>query len=604
MVVHGEAHMRLLLLAAAGFLTFGAGGSTPAQAQESSPSLALVVGVSDYDVDRDAREAQGFVVPSDLANAARDAALVGDALEAAGFEVTRLENPTRRAFLAAVAKFAQDLQRAGDDAIGVFYYAGHGAQGRPPLERDIDNYLIPVDADLVTEADLDGEAVGLRRISASFSAEQVGAVILILDACRNFALPQANRAVLNPRGLAEASAAPGMLIAYSARPGGVADDGPAGGNGPYATALAREIRDSRGSRIEDVLIAVRNEVLDETDGDQQPWENSSLINPVWIGGVATAAASQDQVVFAALEAECEYASFARNFPDSALARLARTRARGAAPCDDVSDAAAETSPAGPADAASAFRTAARGSSVDDRIFRDCADCPEMAAIPGGAFRMGSPPTEAGREDDEDDREGEGGAPRRMNIAQFAVSRTEITYAQYDACVDDGGCSRRPEDFWGRGVQPVTDVAWSEAQEYVAWLSAKAGARYRLLTEAEWEYAARAGTESAFPTGDALSADDANVGSDRTVEVGSYPANAFGLYDMQGNVFEWVEDCYRPSYAGAPRDGSAIAAEVCSERIMRGGSWSYDASRARSANRGKSGHDHGHDYIGFRVARSP
>jgi formylglycine-generating enzyme required for sulfatase activity len=601
--------MRLVLAAAAfGFLACGP-LVLPAVAQSTdglaAGRVALVVGASNYDEDRAAREAQGFLAPPSLPNAARDAEVVGDALEAAGFEVQRLVDPSKRDFLAAVTDFAARLRDAGEGGVGVFYFAGHGAQGRPPLERDIENYLIPVDADLVTEADLESEALGLSRISAALSAGDGGAVILILDACRDFALPQADRGAFNVRGLAEAKAAPGMLVAYSTRPGGVADDGPSGGNGPYAAALAREVRDARADRIEDVLIAVRNEVLTATGGDQQPWENSSLTNPVWIGGSPVLSSSADQIVFAALNGECEYAVFVRDYPSSALAGLARTRARGATPCDESSNGVVG-GPSAPAHedlAAAAFAAAASGASVAERVFAECADCPAMMAIPSGSFRMGSPAGEAGREDDEDDRAGPGGEQPRVTIPAFAVGRYEVTFAEWDACAADGGCSLRPEDHWGRGSQPANHVAWEDAQEYVRWLSAKTGETYRLLTEAEWEYAARAETSGPFSFHGAMAADDANFNGERTVEVGSYPANAFGLHDMHGNVFEWVEDCYAASYADAPTDGSAVTAESCTERVMRGGSWNYDPSRHRSANRAKSGHDHGHDYIGFRVARS-
>jgi hypothetical protein len=245
--------------------------------------LALVIGVSDYDRDKAALAAAEFVTLSRLPNAVADAQIVADALSAQGFRVTRLMNPDKRAMLAALNQFAKALHDAGPAAEAIFYFAGHGAQGRPALERDIDNYLIPLGADLATEVDLDSEAVGLRRLSAMLQPGRDGAVVLILDACRNFALPTASRSGVVTRGLAEARAAPGTVIAYATSPGSVAVDGPPGRNGPYARELAAQLRAAAGKRLEDVFINVRNAVYTETSGMQLPWENGSLRRAVVIG---------------------------------------------------------------------------------------------------------------------------------------------------------------------------------------------------------------------------------------------------------------------------------------------------------------------------------
>lgn len=245
--------------------------------------VALVVGVSTYGNDHRTQEKEGFVVPSPLPNATRDAHLIGDALVAAGFQVERLDNPSKRELLFAVSRFSKRLNSAGGDSLGVFYFAGHGTQGRPPFERDVDNFLLPIGTNLQTETDLEAEAVGLSRVSAEISSAQAGATIIVLDACRDFALPQSNRSGFRNRGLAEARAMPGTLIAYSTAPGGVANDGPPNGNGPYAAALARQLQSARNVRLEDIFYAVREEVLAATKGSQQPWENSSLVRPVMIG---------------------------------------------------------------------------------------------------------------------------------------------------------------------------------------------------------------------------------------------------------------------------------------------------------------------------------
>jgi formylglycine-generating enzyme required for sulfatase activity len=233
-------------------------------------------------------------------------------------------------------------------------------------------------------------------------------------------------------------------------------------------------------------------------------------------------------------------------------------------------------------------------------FRDCPECPEMVVIPAGRFVMGSPANEKGRYANE-------GPQRDVTIrTPLAVGRFEITFAEWDACVAARGCSHRPNDRgWGRGLQPVMDVSWEDAQQYVLWLRERTGRPYRLLTEAEWEYAARAGTTSAFVTGNAITEAQANHGHavNRPRPTGSYAANRFGLHDMQGNVWEWVQDCLERTYANAPNDASEpVVTPGCAWRAMRGGSWSNAASFLRSATRYGISATSRRDDTGFRVAR--
>jgi formylglycine-generating enzyme required for sulfatase activity len=229
----------------------------------------------------------------------------------------------------------------------------------------------------------------------------------------------------------------------------------------------------------------------------------------------------------------------------------------------------------------------------------------MIVVPAGSFTMGSLAIEKGRNADE--------APQHsVAIAKpFAVSAAEVTFDEWDTCVAFGDCVAGITDArWGRGQRPVINVAWNEAQQYAAWLGKVTGKPYRLLTEAEYEYAARAGTQTAYPWGDDIgkgNADCASCGSQwgnsQTAPVRSFPANAFALYDMVGNVWEWVEDCHHSSYLGVPTDGSAWTAGTCGRRVVRGGSWSTDPPTLRSANRdGATADDRNHG-LGFRVART-
>ena len=233
-----------------------------------------------------------------------------------------------------------------------------------------------------------------------------------------------------------------------------------------------------------------------------------------------------------------------------------------------------------------------------KVFRDCPECPEMAVVPAGSFRMGSPGDEEGRYDDE-------GPVHGVTIpAPFAVGRYEVTFAEWDACVAAGGCGRyRPGDRgWGRGSRPVINVNWNDAKAYVKWLSAKTGKEYRLLSESEWEYAARAGSSTRYSWGDDVGSNRANCANcgdsyERTAPVGSFAANGFGLHDMHGNVWEWVEDCWNGSYRGAPKGGSAWLSGDCSGRVLRGGSWSNKPRYLRAADRLRNGTGYRNAYSG-------
>ena len=237
-------------------------------------------------------------------------------------------------------------------------------------------------------------------------------------------------------------------------------------------------------------------------------------------------------------------------------------------------------------------------------FKDCASCPHMMIVPAGEFTMGSPPAEQQAE-----------AQHRVTIAApFAVSKFEITFEDWNACVSDGGCdSARPNDEgWGRGRHPMIHMSFDLARTYVTWLSRKTGKTYRLLTEAEFEYAARAGTQTVYPWGDEIGKNNANCfdcGSQwsnrQTAPVGSFAANGFGLHDMVGNVFELVEDCYHPDYEGAPTDGSAWTTGCPEERrrVIRGGSWNRNSSVLRSAKRNMTNTVDRYGGSGFRVGRT-
>jgi len=294
-----------------------------------------------------------------------------------------------------------------------------------------------------------------------------------------------------------------------------------------------------------------------------------------------------------------------------------------------------------------------GSETRGRTFRDCADCPEMVSIPAGSFMMGAQAGEAGSDDFERPQ-------RKVNVRKFAAGKFDVTRGEWAAFAKAtnrataGGCAWAsaasdgdldPKASWQRldfeqdDHHPVVCVSWGDAQDYVRWLSKKAGHGYRLLTEAEWEYAARAGTSTPYPWGKNATHEQANYGADeccsglasgrdrwvKTSPVGSFPANDFGLYDMHGNVLQWVQDCFSDSYLETAADGSAYEKVVklksngpfadlagtssCSYRMMRGGDWGDPPRMIRSAFRnyappqGATIENYRSGGGGFRVARS-
>jgi formylglycine-generating enzyme required for sulfatase activity len=228
----------------------------------------------------------------------------------------------------------------------------------------------------------------------------------------------------------------------------------------------------------------------------------------------------------------------------------------------------------------------------------------MIVLPADSFLMGSPPEERGRGSDE-------GPQRGVAVASFALGKTEVSFDEWDLCVSKGGCRHKPEAPWGRGSLPVINVSWNDAKEYVAWLSTKTRQPYRLPSEAEWEYAARAGSTTPYSWGKDIGKKNANCNGcgsrwdgKQTAPVASFPANAFGLHDMAGNVWEWVEDCWHDNYSGAPgKAWPAWQGGTCDRRVLRGGSWDDGPGDVRSAYRLRFEPGDRYSDTGFRVART-
>jgi len=285
-------------------------------------------------------------------------------------------------------------------------------------------------------------------------------------------------------------------------------------------------------------------------------------------------------------------------------------------------------------AGSVLAQSAAGRTPGER-WRDCDDCPEVVAIAAGSFTMGSPASEEGRYDRE-------GPAHEVAIARpFAIGVYEVTRDEYSRFVqatnyDSGtesclvhedhhweeraGRSWRDPGFRQSARHPAVCVSWEDATAYVSWLSGRTGVEYRLPSAAEWEYAARAGTSAPWYWGQStemqcLYANGADMATDfpwrtrcddghaRTSLVGSYQANAFGLHDVIGNAWEWVQDCFNWSYEGAPATGASWLDGDCSSRVMRGASWASTPKYLRAAHRAGERTTFRSDYTGFRVARS-
>jgi formylglycine-generating enzyme required for sulfatase activity len=233
-----------------------------------------------------------------------------------------------------------------------------------------------------------------------------------------------------------------------------------------------------------------------------------------------------------------------------------------------------------------------GASVREQ--RTLAIEPEMVTLEPGTFTMGS------------DERGAERPPHEVAIpARFQLGRYPVTFDEYDRFAEATGRKRPDDDGWGRARRPAINVSWEDARAYAEWLAKETKKPYRLPSEAEWEYACRAGTTTRYAFGDELTESQANFDHKigKTTPVGDYPPNAWGLHDMHGNVWEWVEDCWNDSYQGAPGDGSARTEGDCSRRVLRGGSWSYDPRVLRSANRSRSTSHYRYSSVGFRVART-
>ena len=531
-----------------------------------------------------------------LDNPVNDARLVAKSLQTVGFRVTSKENLTLVEMRSALTEFSRQIPPNGT---ALFYFAGHGVQVSGK------NFVLPIDYGDITDPnqfiktilDLDGIVAAITQKS--------GLAIVVLDACRNnptdFALPVAVESGFAP--FKQTSA--GIYIAYSTAPGTTALDG-SNGNSPYSSALARNLRLSP-ARLEDVFIRTRIEVETATNAQQTPWENGALktffyFTPDKLARLTPTATALVQLPVAILKPKTP--NGVRSLLNLQFS-VPVINSRGT-------------------------KTALNSKTTGFYLENSNGAGLEMIEIRGGKFGMGSSASDVDYayqdfkkysvDDSEDEEKARDTIAAEMpqhtvEVPGFFMSRTEITQAQWQAVM--GELPPISDEFRG-GNKPVVNISWEDANKFCETLSGATGRNYRLPNEAEWEYAARAGTGTPFGFGDNINPNAANYfagapfhdGVRGEIQIGTLAAghfktaNNFGLLDMQGNVWEWTADYWHDSYDGAPTDGSTwddAPEENRAYRAVRGGAWDSIANSCRSAYRRKQpGVEYQSSSIGFRV----
>ncbi|MCU4178188.1 SUMF1/EgtB/PvdO family nonheme iron enzyme [Bosea sp. BH3] len=537
--------------------------------------------------------ANGSYPEAGIPGALTDGRAVASALRDGGFDVVAVEDADRAALLRALATFTGKLRRGAE---AIVFYSGHAVQQRGR------NFLVPLPPQNAEQDTIDLDAL----IDALILARPVSSFVFI-DASRNNPWQPAGKGLLAVEPLER------IAVMFSAAPGRTVTD-----SGARASQTVEEwLKAIRTPNLDMGAAAKRTQdaVARLTRRAQLPWLSSDppaglvVTRPVAVAqnnravippleGTSAPPDAYELAFWETIrnsESAAEYKAYLDAYPNGRFAALARAREqlyRGKPPAPAASAAVAPPAPP-PAAAAPAAPVAAGPQ-------RDCTGCPELAAIPAGTFQMGS----------NDLYEFEKPV-HPVTVKAFLLGTREVSYEEWDLCVDQGGCNHRPDDRGlGRGKRPVTDIHWNDANAYLSWLSARTGKRYRLPTESEWEYAARAGTATTYAWGQTMVKERANCNgcNDQprrsAIAVGQFPPNSFGLYDMAGNAAEWVADCWSESYRSTPRDGSAYTVPACRERVLRGGSFNNDPRYLRSAARFKYDADVRFYTNGFRVAREP
>ncbi len=614
-------------------------------AVNSDKRIALVIGNGAY------RHA------STLANPANDAAAMAKSLRDVGFEVIGGEsagiNLTQEQMESLITEFGERLRVT--KGVGLFYYAGHG------VTSNGQNYLVPVDAEIPDETKVKYKAIPVGMILDEMSAAGNSFNLVILDACRNNPFARSWRSVRDvgeSKGLVNSNPPRGTLILYATQPGGVSSDG-AGKNGLFTEALLKQIK-KPNLEFDPLVKAVARDVEENSKQKQSPWKEGLYSGDFYFvrAEAKTIPAKTETLTAtdaAAVEREAwgyiknsgdpqDFRDFLKDFPSGANSGNAKIKLEQAA-WDVVKDSKDKTkiqayltefssgtnAPLArirlrQLDAPVVTPTKTVGNNSGSTAAGTVRKNPlgmELVYIPQGEFMMGSSEAEIDEALYESKKyninivcKREIFTPQmpkhKVTITNgFWMGKYEVTQGQCQSVMGDN-----PSKFTDCGANcPVEQVNWDDIQVFLKRLNAKNdGYEYSLPSEAQWEYAARAGTTTAFAYGDSLNSSQANFDGNypyastkgtyirKTVTVGNYRPNAWGLYDMHGNVWEWVQDIYNSSYQDLPSDGTAnLSVGDSSVRALRGGSFADLATGARSANRGREASSVRDVFGGFRVA---
>jgi formylglycine-generating enzyme required for sulfatase activity len=591
--------MKFTIALLAGLLMIGS-----AFAQQKEQRVALVIGNAAYK-------------SSPLKNPVNDARAIASQLKSFGFDVTLKENLKIREIGSTYREFRTKIKPG---ATALVFYAGHGIQVKGQ------NYFPAVDAEIDAEEDVPLQSLNLGTLLENMEEAKAAVNLVFLDACRDN--PFARRFRSASRGLAKVEAASGTLIHYATKPGSVAADGD-GNNGTYTEALLAQL--SSPLPVELMLKQVTNVVVTKTKGKQEPWVEGSLrgdfyfrsptqttdaVRPSPVVVPEMSAAQREDAFWADAKSAGNkegFEGYLESYPKGRYVSLARANiARLSTANVQVVSAPPVVAPViSPPVTKLVIASPVR---LPGGAFKDCDDCPEMVVIPAGEFLMGAsnpfatPPPPANEQ-----------PQHKVTIRSFALGKMEVTQEQWYAVMGNN-----PSKIGGKSL-PVFGMDISEVKKFIQKLSSKTGKNYRLPSEAEWEYSNRAGATTEYPFGDdpivlsshawflAQTIFNSSPYLQSPKLVGQKIPNRFGLFDMQGNVWELTEDCWNENYNGAPSDGSAWTTANkyygCAP-VARGGSVASGATLLRSSSRLKfdplyagfreSGMD---DYfIGFRVAR--
>ena len=544
-------------------------------AQPGENRVALVLGNSAYK-------------SAPLRNPTNDAKDMAAKLKGMGFTVVERNNLTVKQIGSTLREFRSKLTPG---SVALVFYAGHGLQIKG------ENYFPTVDAEIAGEEDVPNQSLSMRQIMDVLGDAKTRLNLVFLDACRNN--PYARSFRSSSDGLSKVNAPSGTLISFATRPGSVAADG-TGRNGLYTGALLASM-DSRGEPIEQVLKRVVTSVKASSKNQQEPWMEGSIEGEFCFGNCMTTTAAQisvsdDRALWDSVKDSRDMQdlqAYVNKFPRGLFAEVAGNRIKAIEQIGASQAVAAAQPPTRPV------------LSQPGATLKDCDDCPELLVIPAGTFLMGTKDDPFASLRPVKDEQPQ----HSVSIRSFLIGKFEVTQEEWYSVM-----GTVPSSVRGRKL-PVDRVSWDDAQEFVRKLSQKTGKQYRLPSEAEWEYAARAGSKKEFSFGDDADPFGVDVGqlgryswfalnSGKKIHpVGEKLPNRFGLYDIHGNVWELMQDCWNQNYFGAPNDGAAWEIGDCSLRVARGGSVDGGAELLRTAYRTVYSASVKNPNVGFRIVRT-